>query len=168
MKKIMIVATLATALSGITAVHADDQWRGNGDRGNWQGNGQQGNNGRDDRGNWQNRGNGPDQRDFRGDRNDRNFRGDPDGHWRNKYWSGQRFQAPGQYYRPNGYQVRTWRGGDRLPNGYYRDRRYYVDYRAYRLAPPPRGYQWVRVDNDVILTAVATGVIASVVTGLFY
>jgi Ni/Co efflux regulator RcnB len=42
-----------------------------------------------------------------------------------------------------------------------------VDYRYYRLPPPPRGYQYSRVDNDVVLTAIATGVIASVLIGMF-
>ena len=42
-----------------------------------------------------------------------------------------------------------------------------VDYRHYGLTPPPYGYQYVRVDNDVFLTAVATGLIASIVFGLF-
>jgi Ni/Co efflux regulator RcnB len=42
-----------------------------------------------------------------------------------------------------------------------------VDYRHYGLSAPPRGYQYVRVNNDVVLTAVATGVVASVIYQLF-
>jgi hypothetical protein len=38
---------------------------------------------------------------------------------------------------------------------------------AYRLAPAPRGYQYVRVGEDVALTAISTGVIASVIQQLF-
>ncbi|MGH1560530.1 RcnB family protein [Caulobacter segnis] len=46
----------------------------------------------------------------------------------------------------------------------YRDHRYYVsDYRRYGLRQPPRGYRWQRVDNRFLLTAVATGLIASVI-----
>ncbi|GAA3105575.1 hypothetical protein GCM10010520_57950 [Rhizobium viscosum] len=37
------------------------------------------------------------------------------------------------------------------------------DYRRYRLAPPPRGYHWVRADNDYLLVGVATGVISSII-----
>lgn len=37
------------------------------------------------------------------------------------------------------------------------------DYRRYRLAPPPRGYHWVRADNDYLLVGVATGVITSII-----
>ena len=41
------------------------------------------------------------------------------------------------------------------------------NYHSYRLPPPPRGYYYTRVDNDVVLTAAATGVIASVIVGMF-
>jgi Ni/Co efflux regulator RcnB len=39
---------------------------------------------------------------------------------------------------------------------------------VYRLRPPPRGHYWVRVDNDVLLTAIATGLIVDVAYNLFY
>lgn len=72
----------------------------------------------------------------------------------------------GRYYHPRGYQARDWRRGERLPTA-YRSRAYAVDYRTYRLAPPPRGYEYRRVGDDVVLTAIATGIIASVLFGLF-
>lgn len=72
----------------------------------------------------------------------------------------------GRYVRPAGYQARAWRHGDRLPYS-YRTRIYVVDHHRYGLMAPPRGYQYVRVNNDVALTAVTTGIIASVITGLF-
>jgi Ni/Co efflux regulator RcnB len=74
--------------------------------------------------------------------------------------------AAARYQRPAGYQQRHWRYGERLPAS-YRSRAYIVDHRRYGLQAPPRGYQYTRVDNDVVLTAVATGVIASVIVGLF-
>lgn len=77
----------------------------------------------------------------------------------------RRYNA-GRYHQPYGYQQRQWRRGDRLPSQ-YRGRAYAVDYRYYRLPPPPRGYQYSRVDNDVVLTAIASGVIASVLIGMF-
>ena len=77
----------------------------------------------------------------------------------------RRYQA-GRYQAPRGYQARHWRRGERLPTN-YRSRAYYVDYRAYHLAPPPRGYQYTRVGNDVVLTAIASGLIASVILGMF-
>jgi len=33
------------------------------------------------------------------------------------------------------------------------------NYGYYRLRPPPRGYHWVRADNDYLLVAIATGII---------
>lgn len=70
------------------------------------------------------------------------------------------------YQRPAGYRTHYWSRGERLPPA-YRAERYRVDYRTYRLPPPPRGYYYTRVDNDVVLTAAATGVIASVIAGMF-
>jgi Ni/Co efflux regulator RcnB len=58
-----------------------------------------------------------------------------------------------------------WRRGDRIPAEYH-DRQYIVDdWRGYRLDRPPRGYHWVGVGGDYLLVAIASGVIASVVTG---
>ena len=37
------------------------------------------------------------------------------------------------------------------------------DYRRYHLAPPPRGYHWVKADNDYLLVGVATGLITSII-----
>jgi Ni/Co efflux regulator RcnB len=61
-----------------------------------------------------------------------------------------------QYYNARGPEFR--RGG-RLPPE-LRDRYYVVnDWQRHRLAPPPRGYQWVQVGPDYVLAAIATGVI---------
>lgn len=55
-----------------------------------------------------------------------------------------------------------WHKGERLPQE-YRDRSYVVDdWHGHGLQAPPRGYQWVGVNGDYVLAAVATGVIASV------
>jgi Ni/Co efflux regulator RcnB len=57
-----------------------------------------------------------------------------------------------------------WARGQRLPATYYRDRSHYVDYRAYHLRAPPRGYRWVRTDdNNYALVAITTGLIASLI-----
>ena len=37
------------------------------------------------------------------------------------------------------------------------------DYRRYRLSAPPRGYHWVKVDNDFLLVGVASGIISSII-----
>ena len=77
----------------------------------------------------------------------------------------RRYNA-GRYHAPRGYQARNWHRGERLPAS-YRSNAYRVDYRTYRLVPPPRGYAYHRVGNDVVLTAVATGLITSVIIGMF-
>lgn len=85
---------------------------------------------------------------------------------REHYWHGDRYRI-NVYQAPRGYQRHHWRYGDRVPV-VYRSSRYVVhDYRAYSLYAPPRNHQWVRVDNDVVLTAITTGVVAAVVYGIF-
>ncbi len=59
-------------------------------------------------------------------------------------------------------QARRWKNGERLPAA-YRTRGHYVDYRRNHLRQPPRGYQWVQADNNYLMVALATGVIASIV-----
>ena len=58
---------------------------------------------------------------------------------------------------------RRWARGERL-DARYRDNRYSVsDYRSRGLRAPPRGYRWQHVDDRYLLTAIATGLIASVI-----
>jgi Ni/Co efflux regulator RcnB len=78
----------------------------------------------------------------------------------------ERRYAAARYQAPRGMQYRRYRAGERLPPQ-FRERAYIVDHRRYALAAPPRGYQYVRVGNDVVLTAIATGVITSLVMDLF-
>ncbi|WP_426023551.1 RcnB family protein [Brevundimonas sp. PWP3-1b1] len=78
----------------------------------------------------------------------------------------RRYNAP-RYAPPRGYAVRTWSYGQRMPS-YYRSNAYVVnDYNRYGLRAPPRGYQYVRSGNDVVLAAVAGGLITAVIAGLF-
>ncbi len=78
----------------------------------------------------------------------------------------RRYYAP-RYVPPRGYAVRTWSYGQRMPS-YYRTNAYVVnDYDRYGLRAPPRGYQYVRSGNDVVLSAVAGGLITAVIAGLF-
>lgn len=48
---------------------------------------------------------------------------------------------------------------------HYRSRSYIVsDYRRHGWRPPPRGYAYYRTDNgDVVMAALATGIIASII-----
>lgn len=69
----------------------------------------------------------------------------------------------------NHYGHGDWHPG---PGGHWeRGRRYdgrvivIEDWRGRRLRPPPRDYHWVRADNgDLLLVAIATGIIADIVS----
>jgi Ni/Co efflux regulator RcnB len=74
----------------------------------------------------------------------------------------------GHYRAPHGYHYRTWHRGDHLPRAYYGSSYIVYDWRPYRLYAPPYGYHWVRVGNDVLLTALATGVVLDVLYGIWY
>lgn len=56
----------------------------------------------------------------------------------------------------------AWHKGDRIGRADW-NRYQKVDYRHYHLRTPPRGYEWRRVDNNFVLAAVATGVVASII-----
>lgn len=75
------------------------------------------------------------------------------------------FAGP-SYVQPRDYRYARYDSGARLPKGYWGDG-YYVDYQTYRLAPPPAGYRWNRVGNDVYLVSVRDGLIAEAVYSLF-
>jgi Ni/Co efflux regulator RcnB len=66
----------------------------------------------------------------------------------------------------NDYQYRDdyqWSRGDRL-SGRYLDNRYVVsDWRANHLRQPPRGYHWVRINNQTMLTSQGRGLIAEII-----
>lgn len=74
----------------------------------------------------------------------------------------------GSYHAPRGYYYRTWHRGDRLPHGWYGSSYVVHDWRPYRLYSPPYGYHWVRVGNDVVLTALATGIVLDVLYDIWY
>ena len=84
-----------------------------------------------------------------------------------RWQQSQRRYNAGRYQAPRGYAVRQWSYGQRMPS-YYRSNQYVVsDYGRYGLRAPPRGYQYVRSGNDVVLAAVAGGLITAVIAGLF-
>ncbi|WOD26907.1 RcnB family protein [Alloalcanivorax xenomutans] len=57
-----------------------------------------------------------------------------------------------------------WKG--KLLPKRYREPRYVVkEYGRYGLPAPKPGHHWVKVDNDFLLTAIATGVIVSIIAG---
>jgi Ni/Co efflux regulator RcnB len=103
-------------------------------------------------------------RNDRGDRNDRHDRGNQNDYRyrndRNGYSGGQNSNNGYSSYRPGPrYEMR--RGGY-LPQE-YRGRQYVVnDWHGRHLSAPPRGHQWVQANNDYVLVALATGLIAQV------
>jgi Ni/Co efflux regulator RcnB len=104
-------------------------------------------------------------RDHRRDYGDHDGDRRNDGDYRRGYLQGR--HDAGRYIRPHGYYHHSWRRGERLPVAYYGKRYVVRNYSAYRLRSPPRGYHWVRVDRDVVLAAVTTGVVVSIVSDLF-
>ena len=68
-----------------------------------------------------------------------------------------------QAYRQDQRNYRRWARGQYIPRDYLGSRYYINDYRTYRLAPPPRGYVWVRPyrdDGTYYMVQLATGLIA--------
>jgi Ni/Co efflux regulator RcnB len=120
-----------------------------------------------------------DNRDRSWDRNDRNDRYDRDdrrddrryqrfdSRYHNGYYVGRTWHygpPSADAYRMRGFQLgfKPWKRGERL--GYYNGRYREVDYRAHRMKAPPRGYHYVQDDRgDIILAAIATGVIAAII-----
>jgi Ni/Co efflux regulator RcnB len=96
--------------------------------------------------------------DRRGDRRDRHDRYD---RYDRSRWARNRGHDNGRHL--GHYKFHR---GDRIPVVYLQPRYYVPDYRVYRLAPPPRGYRWVRPDDGrFLLVATATGVILSEILG---
>ena len=138
MKKFLIAAAAISVLASAGAASAQSYQRGYDQRGS-----QYQSYDRYDRG----------DRYDRSDRYDRNERYDARGHGR--------YDNRGHHYG----QQHRYRRGDRLPSA-YRSRAYAVDYRHYGLRAPPYGYQYSRVDSgQIILAAIATGLIASIISG---
>ena len=72
----------------------------------------------------------------------------------------------GRYEQRNDRGGQTWRQGQRLDQRYRSRDRMVSNYSSYRLRAPPRGYSYYRQDNgDILLAAIATGLIASIISG---
>lgn len=74
--------------------------------------------------------------------------------------------VPNRYDRHDDRRYHHWKRGERLDSRFHA-RGYMVnDYRRHGWRAPPRGYAYYRTDSgDVVLAAIATGVIASVIAG---
>lgn len=69
--------------------------------------------------------------------------------WRNDGRSGQ-------------HAKRSWKKGERFDGRYARTYRQISQPWAYGLRNAPSGYRWVQSDNDAVLVAITTGIIAAV------
>jgi len=150
-----LAAVIATGSIGIASA-ADAQSRG--DRNDRQ---EQRQDRRDDRSDRRD-----DRQEWRQDNRDdrREYRQDVRAY--DRYQRSERRYNAGRYSPPRGHQVRQWSYGQRLPS-YYSQGYVVNDYNRYGLRAPPRGYHYVRSGNDVVLAAVAGGLITAVIAGLF-
>ncbi len=142
MNRFIKLAALAAATLTMTAAPmvASAQSRGDRDHRRYEHN--------DRRGDYRHDNRRDDRRDYR--RDDR--RGD--------YRYDYRYDSRRNDYRPS---YRYYRGAT-LPYQ-YRSNWYIRDYNRYGYAPPPRGYGYYRTDTgDVVLAALATGVIISLLS----
>lgn len=68
---------------------------------------------------------------------------------------------------PPGQAKKMWAQGERLPNQYYSQPRYYVaDPSRYNLAPAPYGSRWVKVGDNYYLARTDTGVVSQIISAL--
>ncbi|MCP3017507.1 RcnB family protein [Cupriavidus basilensis] len=157
MRKIKVFASLALAACTLTSIagYAQDRGPGGDDRG------------RPPMGHDQGHDQGRDHDNQHG-YNDRGREGDHRDH--DQYREGDRGREQmGGWDSPDRRADRpgpgSWHRGERVPPE-YRQRQYVIDdWHAYRLSPPPRGYQWVGVGGDYFLVAIPTGVVFQVVIG---
>ena len=106
-----------------------------------------------------------DRREHRQDARDdrREYRQDQRAY--SRYQRAERRYNAGRWQQPRGHRYQAYGYGQRLPSAY---NAYVVnDYNRYGLRAPPRGYHYVRNGNDVVLAAVAGGLITAVIAGLF-
>jgi Ni/Co efflux regulator RcnB len=121
---------------------------------------------RDGRDNWSGEHRDFEHRDF--DR--RHYDGD---RWQGRHdgagdrdWRGGGFHDD-EHFRHEEHFEHVWRRGERLSPAYYAPSYVVRDYYEYQLPEPPYGCRWVRVDNNVVLAAIATGVVLDVVYNVF-
>lgn len=95
-----------------------------------------------------------------GSRHSQQFDRDHDrrGHWEARDNDHRRWDD-----RRNWNDHRNWRRGGYLPPTYRGHYNEVSDWRAHRLQAPPSGYHWVSANGDLVLAAIATGLIAQII-----
>jgi Ni/Co efflux regulator RcnB len=170
MKRLMLTALAATMLAAPVAApafaqaqpHQYSDYRDN-NRDDNRNNDRDWNRDRDNNRDW----NRDNDRDRDWNRNDNRYNSRFDERRHNGYYIGRAWHygpPPASAYRARDFHpgYKAWKRGDRL--GYYGNRYVEVDYRARHLKAPPRGYRYVKDDRgDILLAAVATGIIAAII-----
>lgn len=151
MNRLVLASSIALMLLSSTATSAAPRQAGHDDHGH-------------DRGHSWDRGDDQDQ-DRQHDHDHDKDRGD-DHDWRDDHdgrWSDRRYYSDHDNGRHRGFYKQAFRHGERVPVVYLQPRYYVPDYAVYHLAPPPRGYRWIRPpDGRFILAAATTGLIAEI------
>jgi Ni/Co efflux regulator RcnB len=143
MKTSAILCAVLAGTMGVSTLASAQQWEGRHDRGGEQRQEQRGQN-------W-----GHEQRDQRWAQGGYEQRGGRD---YGRVYNEPRYAYNGPAYYGHG--GRYYRGGY-LPREYLNGG-YYVNWQAYPgLYAPPYGYQWVNVGGEILLVALATGLIAN-------
>ena len=62
-----------------------------------------------------------------------------------------------------GFNHANWRKGGKIERNDWNRGQRVNDWQNRHLQRPPRGYEWRQVDNNYVLAAVATGLIASII-----
>jgi len=144
MKRMLLASSIALMLLSSAAASAAPGQGGHGDRGH-----------------------SPDRSHDQGHGHDQGYDDDRD----DRYWrdhhdvreSDRRYYSDHDNGRHRGFYKHPFRHGERVPVVYLQPRYYVPDYRVYHLAPPPRGYRWIRPpDGRFILVAATTGLIAEI------
>ena len=72
------------------------------------------------------------------------------------------YRQPVQQVRVQAVRGHQWSRGQRFDRRYATNYRVIDNYRAYHLNAPPYGYRYVQSNNDVVLVAIASGIIGAV------
>lgn len=149
MKRLLIASALMLAVSGVA--QADDRWKDEREAAKEY---------REDR------------REYEKDRREARREAEKDRreaereYWKDRREAQREFEKDRrEALRERAKAERRWARGEYIPREYLVDAYYVRDYRAYDLAPPPRGYTWVRPDphdDRYYLVQLASGVIAEI------
>lgn len=74
---------------------------------------------------------------------------------------------PRQIVRVQQTRAHQWSRGQRFDHRYASNYRVVDNYRAYNLQAPPYGYRYVRSNDDIVLVAIASGIIGAVFASIF-